>query len=148
MSHDFRPEIEVMLRFKKEIEILRSTFDSPLSKEGAPDSDLLHPKKSACRSRNPGRDENRQVLPARIFRSIPPPSRPGNTSTSTWISGESGPAGPTASPLQPRQLLRNLCRRIEDGFVSNYLLDAVKVGDRLDPPARWETLLSARFPQE
>jgi ferredoxin-NADP reductase len=137
MSRDFRPEIEGYAEIQKEIEILQKyPFDYTSLKGRVPQViNLLHPKKIRLQV-SEIREETKTAKSFRLVSSdrYLPPFQAGQYINLFVEIGGIRTSRPYSISSAPNQLgyYEITVRRVEDGFVSNYLLDAVKAGDRLE----------------
>jgi ferredoxin-NADP reductase len=137
MSRDFRPEIEGYAEIRREIEVLRRYGFDYSSHKGRVGQvlDLLHPK----RIRLQVSEIREETQTAKSFRlSSPdgylPPFQAGQYINLFVDVGGVRTSRPYSISSPPNQngYYEIAVRRVEDGFVSSYLLDTVKVGARLE----------------
>jgi len=140
MSRDFRPAIEGYTEIQREIEILgKYSFDYASLKGRVPQIlDLLHPKKIRLQVS----EIRAETKTAKSFRLVSsdhylPPFQAGQYINLFVDIGGVRTSRPYSISSPPNQsgYYEIAIRRVEDGFVSNYLLDAVKAGDRLESTA-------------
>ena len=140
MSRDFRPEIEGYAEIQKEIETLRKyPFDYTSLKGRVPQIlDLLHPKKNRLQV-SEIREETKTAKSFRLVSSdrYLPPFQAGQYINLFVDIGGIRTSRPYSISSPPNQngYYEIAVRRVEDGFVSDYLLESVKVGDRLESTA-------------
>ena len=137
MSRDFRPEIEGYAEIRHEIEVLRRYGFDYSSHKGRVGQvlNLLHPKRIRLRV-----SEIREETPsAKSFRLISPdgylpPFQAGQYINLFVDVGGVRTSRPysISSPPSQNGYYEIAVRKVEDGFVSSYLLETVKVGDRLE----------------
>jgi|MudIll2142460700_1097286.scaffolds.fasta_scaffold77041_2 ferredoxin-NADP reductase len=137
MSRDFRPEIEGYAEIRREIEVLRRYGFDYSSYKGRVEQvlDLLHPKKirmqvSEIREEAPSAKSFRLVSPDGYL----PPFQAGQYINLFVDVGGIRTSRPYSISSPPNQggYYEIAVRRVEDGFVSNHLLETVKVNDRLE----------------
>jgi ferredoxin-NADP reductase len=137
MSRDFRPEIDGYAEIRREIEVLRRYGFDYSSHKGRVGQvlNLLHPK----RIRLQVSEIREETQTAKSFRLISPegylpPFQAGQYINLFVDVGGVRTSRPysMASPPNQSGYYEIAVRRVEDGFVSSYLLETVKVGDRLE----------------
>jgi len=137
MTRDFRPEIEGYAEIRGEIEVLRRYGFDYSSHKGRVDQvlNLLHPKKIRLQV-SEIRDETQT---AKSFRLVSPDAYLPPFQAGQYINLFVDVAGvrtsrpySISSPPSQSGYYEIAVRRVEDGFVSNYLLETVKVNDRLE----------------
>ena len=140
MSRDFRQEIEGYTEIRREIEILRKyPFDYASYKGRVGDLlDLLHPKKirlevSEIRGETKTAKSFRLVSPKGYL----PPFQAGQYINLFVDVGGVRTSRPYSISSPPNQsgYYEIAVHRVEDGFVSSYLLETVKTGDRFESTA-------------
>jgi ferredoxin-NADP reductase len=137
MSPDFRPEIEGYAEIQKEIEILQKyPFDYTSLKGRVPYVlNLLHPKKIRLQV-SEIREETKTAKSFHLVSSdrYLPSFQAGQYINLFVDIGGIRTSRPYSISSPPNQTgyYEITVRRVEDGFVSNYLLDAVKAGDLLE----------------
>ncbi len=137
MSRDFRAEIEGYSEIRREIEVLRRYGFDYSSYKGKVEQvlNLLHPKRilsqvSEIREETPTAKSFRLISPDGYL----PPFQAGQyINLFVDVSGirTSRPYSISTPPSQSGYY-EIAVRRVKDGFVSNYLLETVKVNDRLE----------------
>jgi ferredoxin-NADP reductase len=136
-TKDFRNEIEGFEEIKKEAAILRKyAFDYSSQKgRAAQIVDLLHPKVLRLRVA----EIQAASLSAKIFRLVSegsylPPFQAGQYINLTVDVGQVRTSRPYSISSPPNQVgyYEIAVRRAADGFVSNFLLDELQVGDSLE----------------
>jgi ferredoxin-NADP reductase len=137
MSRDFRPEIEGYAEIRREIEVLRRYGFDYSSHKGRVGQvlNLLHPKKirlqvSEIREETPSAKSFRLVSPDGYL----PPFQAGQYINLFVDVGGVRTSRPYSISSPPNQsgYYEIAVRKVEDGFVSDYLLETVKVSDRLE----------------
>jgi ferredoxin-NADP reductase len=137
MSRDFRPEIEGYAEIQKEIEILQKyPFDYTSLKGRVPHVlNFLHPKKIRLQV-SEIREETKTAKSFRLVSSdrYLPPFQAGQYINLFVDIGGIRTSRPYSISSPPNQTgyYEITVRRVEDGFVSNYLLDTVKAADQLE----------------
>lgn len=140
MRRDFRLDIEGYAEIQKEIETLRKyPFDYTSLKGRVPQIlDFLHPK----RIRLQVSEIREETQTAKSFRLVSsdrylPPFQAGQYINLFVDIGGIRTSRPYSISSPPNQngYYEIAVRRVEDGFVSSYLLDTLKVGDRLESTA-------------
>ena len=140
MSRDFRQEIEGYTEIRREIEILRKyPFDYASYKGRVGELlDLLHPKKirlevSEIRGETKTAKSFRLVSPKGYL----PPFQAGQYINLFVDVGGVRTSRPYSISSPPNQsgYYEIAVHRVEDGFVSSYLLETVKTGDRVESTA-------------
>ncbi len=136
-NQDFRKEIEGFEEIQKEVAVLRKyAFDySPQKGRAAQIMNLLHPKTLHLRVA-----EIREETPStKIFRLVSenfylPPFQAGQYINLLVEVGQVRTSRPYSISSPPNQVgyYEIAVRRAEDGFVSNFLLDELQVGDRME----------------
>jgi len=137
MSRDFRPEIDGYTEIRREIEVLRRYGFDYSSHRGRVGQilNLLHPK----RIRLQVSEIREEAQTAKSFRLISPdgylpPFQAGQYINLFVDVGGVRTSRPYSISSPPNQngYYEIAVRRVEDGFVSSYLLENVKVGDRFE----------------
>jgi ferredoxin-NADP reductase len=137
MTKDFRPEIEGYAEIRREIEVLRRYGFDYSSHKGRVDQvlNLLHPKKIRLQVS----EIREETQTAKSFRLVSPngylpPFQAGQYINLFVDVGGVRTSRPysISSPPNQNAYYEIAVRRVEDGFVSSYLLETVKVGDRLE----------------
>jgi ferredoxin-NADP reductase len=140
MGRDFRQEIEGYAEIRREIEILRRyPFDYASYKGRVGEFlNLLHPKKIRLEVS----EIREQTKTAKSFRLVSPdgylpPFQAGQYINLFVDVGGVRTSRPYSISSPPNQsgYYEIAVRRVEDGFVSSYLLEAVKAGDRFESTA-------------
>ena len=134
---DFRKEIEGFEEIQKEVAVLRKyAFDYSSQKGRATQiMNLLHPKKLHLRVA-----EIREETPStKVFRLVSadsylPPFQAGQYLNLAVEVGQVRTSRPYSISSPPNQVgyYEIAVRRAEDGFVSNFLLDELQVGDQME----------------
>lgn len=137
MSRDFRPEIEGYAEIRREIEVLRRYGFDYSSHKGRVGQvlNLLHPKKIRLQVS----EIREETKTAKSFRLVSPegylpPFQAGqyiNLFVDVGGVRTSRPYSISSSPSQSGYY-EMAVRRVEDGFVSDYLLETLKVNNRLE----------------
>jgi len=137
MTRDFRPEIEGYAEIRGEIEVLRRYGFDYSSHKGRVDQvlNLLHPKKIRLQVS----EIREETQTAKSFRLVSPDAYLPPFQAGQYINLFVDVAGvrtsrpySISSPPSQSGYYEIAVRRVEDGFVSNYLLETVKVNDRLE----------------
>jgi len=137
MTRDFRPEIEGYAEIRREIEVLRRYGFDYSSHKGRVDQvlNLLHPKNIRLQVS----EIREETQTAKSFRLVSPngylpPFQAGQYINLFVDVGGVRTSRPYSISSPPNQngYYEIAVRRVEDGFVSSYLLETVKVGDRLE----------------
>ena len=136
-TRDFRKEIEGFEEIQKEVAVLRKYAVDYSSQKGRATQlvDLLHPKILRLRVA-----EIRQETPStKILRLVSsdsylPPFQAGQYINLSVEVGRVRTSRPYSISSPPNQVgyYEIAVRRAEDGFVSNFLLDELRVGDRME----------------
>jgi len=140
MNRDFRPDMEGYAEILKEIETLRKyPFDYTSLKGTVPQIlDFLHPKKIRLQV-SEIREETKTAKSVRLVSSdlYLPPFQAGQYINLFVDIGGIRTSRPysIASPPSQNGYYEIAVRRVEDGFVSSYLLESLQVGDRLESTA-------------
>ena len=137
MTRDFRPEIEGYAEIRGEIEVLRRYGFDYSSHKGRVDQvlNLLHPKKIRLQVS----EIREETQTAKSFRLVSPDAYLPPFQAGQYINLFVDVAGvrtsrpySISSPPSQSGYYEIAVRRVEDGFVSDYLLETVKVNDRLE----------------
>jgi len=140
MSRDFRQEIEGYAEIRREIEVLRRYRFDYTSNKGKVGQilDLLHPQ----RLRLQVSEIREETKTAKSFRLVSPdgylpPFQAGQYINLFVDIGGVRTSRPYSISSPPNQsgYYEIAARKVEDGFVSSYLLEAVKAGDRFESTA-------------
>ena len=137
MSRDFRAEIDGYAEIRREIEVLRRYGFDYSSHKGRVGQvlNLLHPKRISLQVS----EIRAETMTAKSFRLISPdgylpPFQAGQYLNLFVDVGGVRTSRPYSISSPPNQngYFEIAVRRVENGFVSNYLLETVKVNDRLE----------------
>ncbi len=140
MSRDFRQDIEGFSEIQREIEILRKYGFDYTSQRGqvARTINLLHPKRIYLKVS----EIRQETKTTKSFRLVSldnylPPFQAGQYINLFVDLGGIRTSRPysIASPPTQTGYYEIAVKRVEDGFVSNHLLDGVKVGNRFESTA-------------
>ncbi len=137
MTRDFRPEIDGYAEIRGEIEVLRRYGFDYSSHKGRVDQvlNLLHPKKIRLQVS----EIREETQTAKSFRLVSPDAYLPPFQAGQYINLFVDVAGvrtsrpySISSPPSQSGYYEIAVRRVEDGFVSDYLLETVKGNDRLE----------------
>src|SRR3989304_627492 len=136
-SRDYRPEIEGFTEIQREIEVLRKYGFDYLTQKGKVGQviNMLHPKRLSLQV-SEIRQETRTTKTFRLVSADAyfPPFQAGQYINLLVQLGGVSTSRPysIASPPSQTGYYDITVRQVVDGFVSSYLLDGVRVGDKFE----------------